>query len=385
MNTHRPSKFRSWLPEVQGDSGIPKRVFLGLLGLMAAANVLMVDIPERTLQGGNDFLSLYAGGKLATDPGLYNHNAIQQVQQSVGWHSAELAYTRPPFYAGILWPISQVTYPVAVKIWFALNLAALIVLFLLMLDTFPVLLTAFAILASMPLYAAFVNGQDIPILMSVLAGSRLLLKRDLPVASGFLLSFCAIKFHLFLTLPLYLIRRKQWRLSAGLLAGTMMWILLSFLLQGMRWPVRYGKVLLAPSTNPGLTYMPNLHGIFAGLERSALFEITGAIIICVVCWFAVGHKSETSAYAGMLISGLLVSHHAYVQDAAVLLPVEIALLSGSNTHAVRLLTLACLCPVLWVLLRVPTLSAIPAICLIVLLLLITRESLYPKMQELLQT
>ena len=356
-----------------------KGLAIAVLCVFAVANQGMVSIPQRTFEGGNDFLSFYVGGRLAADPHLYDPAEIQKLQQGLGWVSSAWAFVRLPFYAGMLWPLSQLPYAVAIRVWMAIWWIALTA-FAWTGRSFlgGVWIVVAAALASYPLSASFISGQDLPILLALVAGALCLLGNGHRFPSGVLLSLCAIKFHLFVGLPIYVIRRREWSLGLGLVAGLSVLIAVSFVLQGWAWPSRYWNQLMQPAIHPSTQAMPNLHGLVFQLSGGPALEVIGALAVAALCWIACEPSRDSlMAFSAMMVSSLLVSHHAYTQDAALLIPGSLILLAKSQNLETRMLALLCLCPVLWVLPQLPGLRVIPVVCMLLLLVFIGRANEKP--------
>ena len=142
----------------------------------------------------------------------------------------------------------------------------------------------------------------------------------------------------------------------------------SFLLQGWTWPQRYSHQLMQPSINPSIEAMPNLHGLLFQLPGVPGLEVMGAGIVAGLCWIACDPQRDSlMAFSSTMLSGLLISHHAYVQDAALLVPVGLIIVAKARNPETRLLGVAFLCPVLWVLLMVPNLRMVPVLYMVLCL------------------
>src|SRR5579862_5364190 len=73
---------------------------------------------DRALRGQNDFVQLYAGGRLAASPNLYDRAAnLALIQDTIGLTMETVVYTRPPFYAALLWPLARLPYLAAYAIF----------------------------------------------------------------------------------------------------------------------------------------------------------------------------------------------------------------------------------------------------------------------------
>ena len=95
-------------------------------GAALALNILLVAslfVPD-AWSGRNDFLGLYAGARLAGTPDLYNPAAIREVQiRSIGEAGESLQFSRLPYYAAILKPLSLLPYRTAYLVWVCLSTA----------------------------------------------------------------------------------------------------------------------------------------------------------------------------------------------------------------------------------------------------------------------
>src|SRR5215469_10027961 len=154
----------------------------------------------RVVQGQGDFLSLYAGAKLAGTPQLYSAAADKDVEQSAAhiWLPSVL-YSRPPYYAVLLKPIGALPYRAAYLLFEALNVAALVVFsyFWARRDRW---LLALGVI-SVPVVTALANGQDILLLVLLGAAAGELERRGKSFWCGAILPLLSIKFHFFLFIP----------------------------------------------------------------------------------------------------------------------------------------------------------------------------------------
>lgn len=285
-------------------------------GLAGAAICVFLFWPpcwQRMRRADNDFLAFYASGRLATSGRLYDPRTFQQVEvQTIGHATPALQATRPPFFALLFQPLSQLNYGAAYLLWIALLGAATVGFVLLWPDHQA---AALACCWSGGLAATFTNTQDLPLILLWLAlAVRLREKR--PFLAGLLLSLCAAKFHLFVFLPLLVWRHRLWR---GFAAGAAGLLALSFA-AGWDWPRQYLDVLAHGPVHPSTAIMPNLHGLLAGLPLAPLWEILASVVIAGAVLLVVRRTDFTWGLAAVLTGGLLVSYHAYLQDCTVLLP-----------------------------------------------------------------
>jgi Glycosyltransferase family 87 len=294
---------------------------------------------KRVLLGQNDFLAFYGGAKLAFTSQLYSADAMQVMQDELAhiWVPAVL-YLRPPFYAVLLKPFTLLPYHAAFGVFEALNIAAMC-LFLRIFarrDVWLWLIGGF----SVPVVTALANGQDVMLILGVFAATILLARRGWDFAAGLVLALCAIKFHLFVFVPLVLVLQKRWRMVGGACCGIGALYLLSAIAQGWWWPPAYAQFLQTPQLHPGPYAMPNLHGLLTAIGAASLpLEILLAAMVAVaVIYVSLKPGKFEPALAIAIAAGLLASHHAYLQDCCLLMP--LAALGGSRVRVASLAVLA---------------------------------------------
>jgi hypothetical protein len=262
--------------------------------------------------GGADFLPFYAAAKLLPGPAIYDPHAIYRTEiAAIGGMREALIFIRIPAFALFLWPLSHLAYPMAQAIWFEVRALAAAG-FVLAWPHNPRGVTAIAAAFFLPLAGALSGDQDTPFLLLWIALAERLSPRR-PFAAGLLLALCAAKPHLFLFLPVFLgIHRR--RLIPGFLAGGAALLALSFAAAGPRWPQALLTVLRNPAIEPWGVL--NLHS----LALPAAVEWTLAAAIAAAALFAIVRRSAGIALAATLTAGLLLSYHASMADAAMLLP-----------------------------------------------------------------
>jgi hypothetical protein len=193
---------------------------------------------------------------------------------------------------------------------------------------------------SAPLFGSFAIGQDIPLLLLVIAGTVVLLHREKPVHAGILFSFCIIKPHLFFWIPLVIARRRMWRFGSGCVSGAAVLIALSFAAAGPHWIPDFLRAATLPDTNPRLDLMTNLNGLFRG---HILPQACGCCVLAAVVWRAAGRADLNWALAAAL-AAFIIAPHAYVADCAIVTPALLIALSNSLSRWHRALTICLLTP-----------------------------------------
>ena len=231
-------------------------IILGIVFLCA------LDLPYRhdILLGHNDFSTFYAGAKLARTPALYNHEIVRHTVRA-GWPDSpeQEVYLRAPFYAELLSPLAALPYRTALLIFTGLTVGS----FLWFVIRFSRECPDLAILAafSIPMFFNINGGADVPLLLPLLGAFVLLSRRGRDFAAGFVLAFCAIKFHLFVFVPFLLLFKKKWRMLLGASAGTALLALVG----GVSLIGPWLKVIFSPLITGmpvwKLCPTPNIHGL----------------------------------------------------------------------------------------------------------------------------
>ena len=185
-----------------------------LLGLGLVLFYLRAGWPY-LVTGQNDYLQLYSGARLVERSELYQPGRSQEMQmETAGFYGEALEYTRPPFYAALLWPLGRLPYRRSYLVWQALSIAALFG-FIVAWNVTRRDLAMLACCWSVPLVLGIEHGQDLTFLLFLLA-VVLRIEHRRPLVAGVLLSFCAIKFNLFFLLPLPILAQRRWRMLEGL-------------------------------------------------------------------------------------------------------------------------------------------------------------------------
>jgi hypothetical protein len=299
---------------------------------------------EKILRGWNDYVMLYAGSRLAGSSDLYDQRRMIQVERETAGAGGEaLQFTRPPYYAVVLWPLGRLPYRLSYAVWQLLSLAAVLAFVWLWPsgNRWPAL---WACSWSVPLAASFAQGQDCAFLMLWIA-LALRFYESRPFLAGLALSLCAPKFHLFLLLPILIVVQRRWRMAYGFLTGAGAMVAVSFLAGGWGWPMDYYQLLRSPKISPGINIMPNLHGLLAGVPHAIALEVAAGVLVAVAAGAAARRLGFPLALAATLAGGLLVSIHAYPADAVVLIPALLLILSGAQWSGLRAAACLLLTPV----------------------------------------
>ncbi|HVO97391.1 MAG TPA: glycosyltransferase family 87 protein [Bryobacteraceae bacterium] len=326
-------RFADWLP-----------IALGIALISTLAGLQW----HRTVRGQNDFAALYAGATLAGTPDLYSRSANEAlIQSTTGGIMKSVMYTRPPFYAVLLKPLASLPYLVAYGIFCCLSIASIlwfVIRFSKECEALP-LCASFSI----PVAAFLPQGQDAPLLLMFTGASILLTRRRRDFLAGAVLSLCAIKFHLFLLLPLLLLVKKRWRILAGAAAGTATLALIGVAGAGTHALAGYAAVLRDPWINFSTEMMPNLHGLAAGLTRGAAGPMVDAGMACattaVFLWISQKSDNYEFLFGLSLLCSLLISYHSGISDLILLLPVLVLMAGSSADKPLRISLVILLTPI----------------------------------------
>ncbi len=342
---------------------------LAACGLVAMA-LLFAPRTKLIASAHYDFLPFYVAAGLAPSADLYDEDPYHSFGlDRYGKAYPYLVYIRLPFYALLLKPLSWLPYSAATVAWFVLRLAAALALLFMRWGPGRGWVAA-ALCWSIPLFGGLFNGQDAILLPAVLACGNAV-SRTRPRLAGLVWSLCAIKFHLFVTLPLVFVRRGGGELLRGFAWGAAGLVALSFLAGGASWPLRYAEVLfdeelmmVGAAASP--TIMPNLHGLASALGAGPVLEWTAAAVVVGATAWVAPRLELGAALAAAAAAGVLVSYHCFVADWVVVLFAVLLMWRYVEANiAIRLLGIALLAPpVIWMQLLGPPYSAVPATLLL---------------------
>lgn len=291
--------------------------------LLGIAFLGILEIPYRhtVLLGRNDFSTFYAGARLAHTPALYNHEIVRQ-EVRAGWPDSpeQEVYLRAPFYSVLLRPLAAFPYRMALILFTCLSVSSFLWFVIRFSKECPdlTILAAFSI----PLFLNINGGADVPFLLPVVGAFVLLSRRGRDFAAGFVLAFCAIKFHLFVFVPVLLLFKKKWRMLFGASAGTVLLTILG----GVSLIGPWLKVMFSPLITGmpvwKLSPAPNIHGLVTVLGGDSRMEfLLVAVVIAFFAWVCIRISNFELLLAVSLVCGLLVSFHNFTYDDLLLMPV----------------------------------------------------------------
>jgi len=293
-------------------------IFVALL--LAAISFVILVFPQygQFLHGQNDFAGLYIGGALVGSPQLYSY-ADNQAMLVCLLHGRmpTLAFVRPPFYAVLLRPLALLPYPVAYWLFLASMVAGLVWFVLRFSKECPEL-PVFVILAPATL-TALANVQDTPLLLGVAACSILLFRGGRHFLGGVVLSLCAVKFHLFLLIPVLLALKRRWRALGGMATGGCLLLALGAVGAGPDAYLKWIDTIRNPIVGPS-NAMINIHALVEACHGGLAMEI--ALVLAVVAlfiWMCRRTEDFEFLFGAALLCGILIGIHSYAYDSLLVL------------------------------------------------------------------
>jgi hypothetical protein len=196
---------------------------------------------------------------------------------------------------------------------------------------------------SLPLAFSVAIGQDVSFILLILAVTLRVLYAGNPLLAGLILALCAIKFNLFLLLPLLFLGKREWRLAAGFSIGTALLLTASFIARP-GWLGPYIALILDPAVDPNSTLMPNLHSMIAHIPGKEFAEFSLSLIVVAIVWCIVRRARFDVALSATLLGSILLTRHVYLQDCAVLAGSLVTVFEQSTDGLVRNTALILLLP-----------------------------------------
>lgn len=305
------------------------------------------SVREKLRAGYQDFTIFYAAGTTVLQgggSGLYDSGLQSKIQRAVApdaaLHKGPLPYLRIPVEAVIFVPFAKLPYFRAYLLWDLLNLLALFIVLLTLrphLSAFsgqPLALGIVLALAFFPVFAGLLQGQDILLLVSLLALTYRALRRDAGLLAGCWLGLGLFRFTLVLPLALILAWRRPWKLMAGFgVTGGLMG-LLSIAVVGWKAALHYPSYAIRAerASMRQLTpwNMPNLRGLVSAVLRPVssgkIVAEIAVLLTLALLWYCLRQWNRNAAGDGLnlwfslaTVAAVLSSYHAYAYDLSVLL------------------------------------------------------------------
>lgn len=269
-----------------------------------------------------DLAQFYLGGQLVLQgqvADLYNPLAYEPLVQQLLDSGARVApwhfFNRPAF-AVLPWAaLAALPYQLVVQFSLISNLIGIALLAWKLPAWFPSLKNYRAWLVCYPPFLwGLLMGQDTVFLTLILAYSLVLIRGGRETSAGLLLSLCVVKPHLVWLVPVALFftgkRRAAWSFVAGgaVLAGV------SLAMVGFSGFLEWRELLNSPTTDFTPEGMTTLRAI--GLQTHIGVAILLAVGVIVALYQACQSKSIERAVPVAIVASLLLSPHAYAQDAS---------------------------------------------------------------------
>jgi hypothetical protein len=261
----------------------------------------------------DDFLPFYRATHLIGDPDLFAQGRFGH---------AGLMFLRTPFYAWLLRPLGALDYGVARAIWMTLMAGALALSVVLWPG--PRQRIAIAACWAAPVLFAFAQGQDIALVMLVLALTANLFTGGREFAAGLAASLLAVKLTFLFPVALVFLARSR-RGFYGLILGTALQFGVSFALQGPAWLPEYLNALRSPTLDQVPTRMPSLRALMPPIPFAV-----AAILVYAVIWRIARGAELTQIFTVVLPLGMIAMPHCYAYDVAVAVPLFATVFSQST-------------------------------------------------------
>jgi hypothetical protein len=167
-------------------------------------------------------------------------------------------------------------------------------------------------------------------------GSILLVRQKRDFLAGLLLAMCAIKFHLFLLVPILLVLKKRWSILAGGSTGIAVLFLFGLAVAGTDSSGQYVRVLRDPWINFSADMMPNLHGLSETIGAGMPMEICLILLaIGAFVWICARIENYEVLFAMSLLCSLLVSYHSGISDQILLLLIFVLVMNSCTDKLLR--------------------------------------------------
>jgi len=317
-------------------------ISVALLLIITAAWVINSK-PAEFLCGINDYFAFYGGAKLLATHQLYDAAAMRELQiRTFGGVMPNVLYIRPPFEAALLRPLASLPYLVSYWSFQAICLASVIAFMCLFRHKVPEVVPMTGV--SFPLACAFLNGQDVVLVLLAAGIGLVLLDREHDFLAGLVLAVCSTKPHLFGLVAIGFLIHRRWRVIGGGVTGLSALTALSYWAAGLSWPRRFLETLSNPTIHPNTLGMGNLYALAYGFTPLLEWTYVPLLVLVVAGFVYLAYKDRSTermiAYG--IVGGLLIGRHAFCQDYALLLLPFVALHSSRELIHREWLRLMCL-------------------------------------------
>ena len=314
-------------------------------GIIAMYAFVCWNVRRLIIAGFPDFAIYYCAGS-AVRQGLghqlYDPAARFAVQQqfaaAVPQFRGPLPWTHPPFEALLFAPFSLFSYMHAYLLWNLFNLVLLAAALLLLRPYLPELRTRaaklwiLACLAFFPVFFNLLEGQDAMVLLFIYTLAFVALRNGNDGWAGASLALGLFKFHLVLPFVLLLLLQKRWRVLRGFVPVSVLLVLVSVGVAGMRALTAYPRYVLywedlMAGKDRVPAGMPNLRGLWyvlgtSHISMTPLLAFVSIALLWFVTWRCRSLWPGTRfhlCFSLALLATVLVSYHVVSYDLCVLL------------------------------------------------------------------
>jgi hypothetical protein len=332
----------------------------GLAALIAAGVLISAALLTLTAHPGpNDFAQFYSASKLLPGVNAYDFKLLAPAERALG--TSPVPFLRPLWFPLLLRPLTMLPFATAVWLWRMLSVAACIGFVFIWPG--PRLLTALALAWSYPLLVVLWSGQETALLLFGAGLTLWLIRRGHGLAAGIVLALLTVKFHVFVLVPLVLLRHRLWRVVAGAAIGLVALISAS-LLYWPGWVAAYAAALWTPEGAGNVVNMFNIYGMLSGNIPAVILLSAAALFACVtIVW----HSDPTIGTGAAILAGILAGPHAYLYDALLCVPAGLAVATCSKSRWLRAAAVVVLAPFIYIAANVPGLVHAPVVAALAML------------------
>lgn len=269
-----------------------------------------------------DLEQFYFAGQLVSagqSGDIYSEEAYLPLERELaatGKPISRMHYYNRPAFGALPWAIlALLPYEVVEKLVIFGNLLGVLILVWKLPVWFPALRSFRPWLLCYPPFMWSVQfGQDTILITWALAYSIVLMRQGNEGRAGALLSLCLVKPHLIWLVPVALFFCKKRTAAYSFVGNGLILAAISFLMVGAGGVAEWRELLAANTTDFAPETMATLRAI--GLQTSVLLAIVPAIAIGIALIRACGSGVLEEALPIAIVASVLLSPHAYLQDAS---------------------------------------------------------------------
>jgi hypothetical protein len=324
---------------------------LALYSYLAATLLLHValawNVRGAVRNGYSDFRIFYTAARIiraGQGSQLYDEATQLQVQNAFApramLRQGLLPYNHPPFEALLFVPFTFLPYWAAFLAWDLVNLGILFVLPRLLrphvacLRQLTTLTCVLASLAFLPIFVAFIQGQDILVLLLLFTLTFVALRNNSDFTAGCWLGLGLFRFHQLLPIVFALLWQRRARAIYGFLSVGLAVAMLSVAAVGWRAALDYPSAVLGMERNMFQRgtieplSMPNLHGLFADMSLPTNSRLTagimfvvsaGLVLFAAARWERIRATAFPLGFSLCLLATIVTAYHGFGHDLSLLI------------------------------------------------------------------